>query len=147
MNDFVFALRTSRSHRATPNGVSFGGCYGVIKAIKKYEESLHLKNPYSVPQSERKGRKATRNLPSQKPRPLRTGRDWPAVCSGLQNSASSTKLKWFQCSILYRILTTNHYLYKRKVIDSECRLRKTEKETIRHLLWDCTYNETFRKCF
>ena len=37
-------------------------------------------------------------------------------------------------------------LYKRKVIDSDrCMFCKTEKETISHLLWDCTYTETFWK--
>ena len=49
------------------------------------------------------------------------------------------KLKWF-----HRVLTTNDYLYKRKVIDSDgCTFCKTEKATIS--LWDCTYTETFWK--
>ena len=66
------------------------------------------------------------------------GLDWPAIYSGLKNSTSDTRLKWFQYRILHRVLTTNNYLYKRKVIDSD-------RETIRHLLWDCTYTETFWK--
>ena len=54
------------------------------------------------------------------------------------------KLKWFQYRIFYRVLTTNRY--KRKVIDSDrSTICKTEKESISHLLWDCTYTETFWK--
>ena len=48
--------------------------------------------------------------------------------------------------IHYIILTTNDYLYKRKVNDSNrCTFCKSEKETIRSLLWDCTYTEMFWK--
>ena len=37
-------------------------------------------------------------------------------------------------------------LYKRKVIDSDrSTFCKTEREIISHLLWDCTYTETFWK--
>ena len=72
------------------------------------------------------------------------GLDWTTIYSGLKNSTSDTKLKWFQYRILYRVLTTNDYLYKRKVIDSNrCTSCKTEKETISHLLWDWTYTEIF----
>ena len=42
------------------------------------------------------------------------GLDWPAIYSSLKNSASDTKLKWFQYRILHRVLTTNDYLYKKK---------------------------------
>ena len=72
--------------------------------------------------------------------------DWHTIYSSFKRSTSDTKLKWFQYRILCRILTTNDYLYKRKVNDSDrCTFCKTEKETIRHLLWDCTYSETFWK--
>ena len=55
---------------------------------------------------------------------------WPAIYSSLKHSTSDTRLKWFQYRILHRVLTTNDYLYKRKVIDSDrCTFCKTEKET------------------
>ena len=74
------------------------------------------------------------------------GLDWPAIYSSLKNSTSDTKLRWFQYRILHRVLTTNDYLYKRKVVHSDrCTFCKTEKEKIRHLFWDCTYTETFGK--
>ena len=138
----------------------------MIKTIKTYQESLHLKaepspntteaEPYAILQSERKGRKAILNILRQNIRLLPKAvakwnntflrLDWPAVYSSLKNSSSDTKHKWFQYRILRRVLTTNDYLYKRKVIDTDrCTFCKTEKETIRHLLWDCTYTETFWK--
>ena len=137
----------------------------MIKAIKKDIESLHLKDepspntteakPYAILQSERKGTKAIRNIPRQNNRlqPKAVAKwnntfldlDWPAIYSSLRNSAFVTKLKWFQYRNLNgsRVLTTNDYLYKRKVIDSDrCTFCETEKET---RLWDCTYTETFWK--
>ena len=87
----------------------------MIKAIKKYKESLHLKDepspniteakPYTVLQSERKGTKAIRNIPHQNIRPppkavvkrnTFLGLDWPAIYASLKNSTSDTKLKWFK---------------------------------------------------
>jgi len=100
---------------------------------------------YATLQSERKGTKAIRNLLRQNTRLLPKavakwnntflGLDWLAVYSSLKNSTSDTKLKWFQYRILHSVLTTNDYLYKRKVIDTDrCTCCKTEKETVRHLL-------------
>ena len=105
----------------------------MIKAIKKYKESLHLKDepspntteakPYAMLQSERKGTKAIRNILRQNIRLLPKavakwnnnflGQDWPAIYSSLKNSTSDTGLKWFQYRILHRVLTTNDYLYKK----------------------------------
>ena len=121
----------------------------MTKTIKKYKESLHLKDerktteakPYAILQSERKGTKAIRNILRQNTRLLSKavakwnntflGLDWPGIHSNLKNSTSNTKLKWFQYRIIHRVLTTNDYLYKRKVIDSDrCAFCKTEKETI-----------------
>ena len=87
----------------------------MIKAIKKYKESLHLKDepcpntieakPYAILQSERKGTKAIRYLLRQNIRLLPKavakwnntflGLDWLAVYSSLKNSTSDTKVTWF----------------------------------------------------
>ena len=96
-------------------------------------------------QSERKGTKAIRNILRQNIRLLPKAvakwnntfldLDWPSIYSSLKNSTSDTRLKWFQYRILHRVLTTNDYLYKRKVTDSDgCTVCKTEKETMSHLL-------------
>ena len=141
-------LEYSRFITKFGNDINFLEHYGIIKAIKKYKESLHLKDepspntteakPYAVLQSERKGTKAIRNILRQNIRLLpKAGAkwnntfldlDWPAIYSSLKNSTSDTRLKWFQYRILHRVLTTNDYLYKRKVIDSDgCTFCKTEK--------------------
>ena len=106
----------------------------MIKAIKKYKESLHLKDepspnttkakPYAILQSERKETKAIRNKLHQNTRLFSKAvakwnntfldLDWPAIYSSLKNSTSDTRLKWFQYRILHRVLTTNDYLYKKK---------------------------------
>ena len=106
--------------------------YGVIKAIKEYKESLHLKNepnlntneakPYAVLQSEAKGTKAIRKILSQITMPLPKAveklnnifgsLDWHTIYSSFKRSTSDTNLKWFQDRILWRILTTHDYLYK-----------------------------------
>ena len=74
--------------------------------------------------------------------------DWPVIYSSLMNSTSNTKLKWFQYRILYKVQTTNDYLNKRKVTDSDrCTFCKSEQETISHLLWDCTYTDLLEARF
>ena len=118
------------------NDINFLEYYGMIKAIKKYKESLHLKDepspntteakPYTILQSERKATKAIRNILYQNIRLLPKAvaklnitflaLDWPAIYSGLKNSTSDTRLKWFQYRILHRVPTTNDYLYKKKLL-------------------------------
>ena len=72
--------------------------------------------------------------------------DWHTIYSSFKRSSSDTNLKWFQYRILCRILTTNNYFCKTKVNNSDrCTFCKTEKERIRHPLWDCTYTETYWK--
>ena len=104
-------------------------------------------------QSEANGTQAIRKILSQITTPLSKAvekwnnicgnLDWHTIYSSFKRSTSDTNLKWFQYRILCRILTTNDYLYERKVNDSDrCTFCKTERETIRHLLWDCTYTET-----
>ena len=140
--------------------------YGVIKAIKEYKESLHLKNepnlntneakPYAVLQSEAKRTKALRKILSQITMPLLkavekwnnifVSLDWHTIYSSFKTSSSEINPKRFQYRILCRILTAVDHLYKRKVNDSDrCTFCKTEKEIIKHLLLDCTYTKTFWK--
>ena len=66
------------------------------------------------------------------------GLDWPAIYSSLKNSTSDTKSKWFQYRILHRVLTTNDCLYIKERLFTPTDVRS-------HLLWNCTYTETFWK--
>ena len=111
------------------NGINFSQYYGAVTAIKKYKESLDLKDEpntntheaklCSVLQSRAKGTKAIRKILNQNTAPKAVGKwnnefvdlDWPVIYSNLIKS-SDRKLKWFQYRILYRILTTNDYLYQ-----------------------------------
>ena len=48
------------------------------------------------------------------------------------------KFQWMQFQILHRIIATNKYLYKLKLIDSPvCSFCKQEVETIEHLFFEC----------
>ena len=104
--------------------------YGVIKATKRYKESLNLKNepnlstneskPYAVLQSEANGTQAIRKILSQITTPLSKAvekwnnicgnLDWHTIYSSFKRSTSDTNLKWFQYRILCRILTTNEMI-------------------------------------
>ena len=53
----------------------------------------------------------------------------------------STKLQWFQVSIIHRLLPTKKYLYDIKAVDSPNCYFCCQEETIPHMLWSCP--ETF----
>lgn len=49
-----------------------------------------------------------------------------------------TKLRWFQTTINHRILTTNKFLFQRKLIDSpKCSFCGDNDVTLNYLLWKC----------
>ena len=55
-----------------------------------------------------------------------------------------TNLRWFQFRILHRILGTNSLLCKMGLKnDNKCSFCSREKETIKHLFWDCEYAQDF----
>ena len=55
-----------------------------------------------------------------------------------------TKLRWFQYRIVHRIIPTNRYLFKCKIVDSPlCNICNQEEETISHLMWECEIVQNF----
>lgn len=55
-----------------------------------------------------------------------------------------TKLRWFQTSINHKILETNNFLHKIKLVDSPgCTFCGNVEETIPHLFWQCTRTQRF----
>lgn len=51
-----------------------------------------------------------------------------------------TKLRWFQYRVIHRILPTNPFLFKIKVVDSiKCSFCNFEDETYLHLFYECRY--------
>ena len=54
------------------------------------------------------------------------------------------KLQWFQYRIINRILGTNSFLFKIKIVNSKmCTFCQREEETIEHILWECEYVQAF----
>ena len=50
----------------------------------------------------------------------------------------NTKLQWFQFRINHKILSTNSFLQKIKLKDTNtCTFCRSKTETIEHILWDC----------
>ena len=50
----------------------------------------------------------------------------------------NTKLQWFQFRINHKILSTNSFLQKIKLKDTNtCTFCRSETETIERILWDC----------
>ena len=50
----------------------------------------------------------------------------------------NTKLQWFQFRINHKILSTNSFLQKIKLKDTNiCTFCRSETETIEHIVWDC----------
>ena len=53
-------------------------------------------------------------------------------------TTKSSKLQWFQCRIIHRILGTNSLLYKiNQKPNDKCSFWLEEVETIEHIFWSC----------
>ena len=64
----------------------------------------------------------------------------------LKKTTEDTKLRWFQFRLLHNILTTNLSVSKFKPNQSSlCEFCKKEKESIKHLFWECTHVQQFWK--
>ena len=66
---------------------------------------------------------------------------WKDIYSAPFKQTCSTKLQWFQVSIIHRLLPTKNYLYNIKAVDSPNCNFWYQEETITHMLWSCP--ETF----
>ena len=69
--------------------------------------------------------------------------DWKNIDSWPFKITTNSSLQWFQTCINHNILPRNKFLHEIKIIDnplySVCSI---ERETIRHLLWECEYIQT-----
>lgn len=64
--------------------------------------------------------------------------DWGKILEIPFKTTNDTNLRWLQMRINHRILGTNYLLSKMKLkSDDKCTFCKLEKETIRHIFWDC----------
>ena len=70
--------------------------------------------------------------------------NWPIIYLKPFVTTQEIKLRWFQYRILHRILTTNTFAYKLKLIDSEmCTFCNEKKESLEHLFWECNIVQNF----
>ena len=69
---------------------------------------------------------------------------WKRIITLPFTSIKDTNLRWFQFRIIHRILGTNSLLYKMGIKrENTCSFCEREKETIKHLLWECEYVHDF----
>lgn len=70
--------------------------------------------------------------------------NWKKTLSLPFNIEKDTNLRWLQVRIIHRILGTNHLLHRMGMKQNDkCSFCGEEKETIKHLFWDCEYVEYF----
>ena len=149
--------------------LSFVTYFGVIKAIKKYRKVLNvdltdsitllddtnvMRNLFSV----KKGSKVYHYILSAKNDIIKAESkweelfhkniNWTNIYSKPFKSTQDTKLRWLQCRILHRILTTNIFLLKiNKSESNRCTFCKVFPETILHLFWECIPVKNFWNSF
>jgi hypothetical protein len=63
---------------------------------------------------------------------------WETICTIPFTSTQDTKIRWFQFSLMHRMLATNVYLSEIKITsDKLCTFCKQHDETIGHLFCKC----------
>lgn len=66
--------------------------------------------------------------------------EWSLYCVIPFKRSPDVKHRWFQYRLLHRIIPTNSYLYKVKILDSNlCNFFFLYEHTIYHLFFDCCY--------
>ena len=70
--------------------------------------------------------------------------EWGKIFSDPFKITKDSTVQWFQSRINHKILATNTYLYKIKLIgDPKCTFCNKTDETIEHLLWECEHVKSF----
>ena len=91
---------------------------------------LFVKKCYLKPKSEEKWESELDFNPNKK--------WWVKHNNMVRTLSTDISLRWFQYRIIHRILGTNSFLYKIRVIDSNlCTFCNEQPETILHLFWSC----------
>ena len=67
--------------------------------------------------------------------------DWPFYCDAPFRNSKDSRLRWFQYSIVHRIIPTNKFLYMIKVTTCDkCDLCHECTESIEHLFYNCPHS-------
>ena len=69
---------------------------------------------------------------------------WPKIFTMCIKTTVDVQLRWFQLRILHRILPTEKYLHRCKIVESPlCNFCLHEPETLDHLFWKCEFTKQF----
>ena len=72
--------------------------------------------------------------------------NWKTIFTHSMKISPDPQLKWFQASIIHRILPTNKYLHLCKLTHSPlCVFCNSHVETLNHLFWNCNLVQAFWK--
>ena len=144
--------------------VSFINYFGITSAIKSYmhEHNITLHEefkPEQIPLALRaliyhnKGAKQIYQSLLDKPKKSNALKNWEKLFTdGIPwvkvfiktKKINEIKMKWFQLRINYRILVTNSTLKEMGIKQNNyCSFCHTEKDTIKHYLWDCPLTQIF----
>ena len=70
--------------------------------------------------------------------------DWKKTYNTVINCTIDTKIRYFQYKFLMRILPSNRFLLKCKLVNSSlCDFCAMHEETIIHLFWECSLSRDF----
>ena len=76
--------------------------------------------------------------------------DWKNVWENVYSSKASLKAKQFQCKYIHNVISSDHRLMLTKVSNGKCNICGQNKETLKHLFWECKtvyFKLTSRKHF
>ena len=133
---------------------------GIVNAVKRFQKRLNIVLTDHVKNLEnktwwciRKGNKSIQKVLLQsdttptamiKWNLLFDNLEWEEIFKSCATFTKDVQLKWFQTRILHRIIPTENYLYKCKLVDSPlCTFCNTETQTIEHLFWRCEISKRF----
>ena len=152
----------TQQYNVRTNALTYLGC---IQAVKKYiktfditiENNDKLLKPISLSSicKPAKGTKVLYDILTSDEKFPNACEKWEKTIAGEINwracfekivKIQEIKLRWFQIRILHRILATNIVLKEMKVVpNNSCSFCNNERESIKHLFWDCQHSQTFWK--
>ena len=133
---------------------------GIVNAIKRFQKRLNVNLADQVKNFDnktwwciRKGNKTIQKVMLQsditptaviKWNHLFDNLQWNEIFKSCATFTTDVQLKWFQTRILHRIIPTESYLYKCKLVNSPlCTFCNIETQTIEHLFWRCEISRRF----
>lgn len=147
--------------------VNFLEFYGVLGAIKKYQQTCNIEivnqtpplagelvsNAWSSILRCNKGSrliyeslKACNSTPTcvKKWSEHFEDLDWKRIFDKIFKTTSDTSIRWFQFRVVHRILVTNKSLKRMKIkADDKCTFCNALPESIEHLLYECIHVSSF----